>query len=384
MRKFSFPHLALLSLVITLFISPLAAQKVPRRVRKSAQPSAHISKQPKSVRKTTYTPVPPATVRKSSSLPHPKNSPLKPGKISPSQIRWISSLIPEKSSNTHNALLKALPQLWGAQQRYENNALFSEFIRQYYSKNFGVFSPHLKTFFDKVSTLQNRELELQITKRISYITQNKDLLVKAALPDHPTLPEHAFRLRYLSEIGELTANNFRPEQLVLSVERRMSTHPQKDFPLRHVSGQAMFTIGKQLYPVYGYNGPLDNISQLYRFLLNGHHKNNPLTVVFDEKARSMAIYNEDKSMWLRISSHEYSSPNRLHLHLNELRTVNFVNTYGVESQERMNCNLSIPLSVPPDLPAHGTQEFLFQKLIVNPVKFWEGNDHVTIEKQSIF
>ena len=301
-------------------------------------------------------------------------------KVSRAQSKKISSLVTDNSSS----LLKVLPQLWNEQDLYRNNALFSEFITKYYSRNFGDLSPHLKTFFDRVSMLQDRELELQVTKRVSYLAQNKLLLALAALPDRPDLPERAFRLRYLSDISQLTAGNFRPEQLVLSMEWSMSPNLQKDLPLRHVNAAATVNIGKQTYPVYNYNGPLDYIALLYRYLINGNHKNRPLTVIFDETSRAMAIYNENRTFWLRLSSHEYSSPERLHMHLNEQRTVNFINIYGVERTETINCNLFIPLATPEDLPKHGVQEFLYQKLILNPIKSWKGNDHVTVENRPIF
>ena len=384
MRKFIVGRFLLIVLLCALTAFPLAAQKRARRaatVKHTSHASSH-KKVKKSSRSSSSKNSETWRREKSSSALSGKTT--KQEKISRSQTQWISSLLPEKNTHTTKLLLRALPQLWAAQRRYENTTLFGEFIRQYYDQHFGMLSPHLKTLFEQISSFENEEMEIEVTKRVSYLAQNKELIAQAALPEVSTLPEQAFRLRYLADIATLTPGNFNPEHLVLSIERRMSTNPQKDFPLRHVSGHAMFKIGQQFYPVFGYNGPLDYITQLYRFLLNGTHKNKHLTVIYDETTRALAIYNHDKTLWLRISSHEYSSPERLHLHLNELRAVDFINSYGVESHEQINCNLSIPLSVPENLPSHNVQDFLYQQLIVNPVKFWKGNDHVTIERRPIF
>lgn len=297
----------------------------------------------------------------------------------------VSSLIEEDLTRQGNHILNTLHHIWRLQDRYGNHNLFSIFIRQYYSLNFGVVSPHLQTLFNKLGALENRDLELRVTKRLRYLAQNKDLLAQALLEDDiAKLPTKAFRVRYLTDIGQLSAENFREENLVLSIERRMSPNPDKDFPIRHVSGHALVPIHQDAYSVYGFNAPLDQITSLYRFLLNGKKKGQQMTVIFDEKGKSMAIFNHDKSLWLRISPHEYSSPQRLHIHLNELRPVTFTNTYGVEKQERVNFNLSVPLSVPEDLPSYGVQDFLYKKLIANPVKFFKGDDHVKVEYRPIF
>ncbi len=296
----------------------------------------------------------------------------------------ITDILPDRSSTQAQDMLQSLDKLWALQDRHGNHNLSALFIQKYYSQHFGIVSQHLQKLFNKIASLNNRELERRVSKRIFYLAQNRDLLSLAALPQTTTtLSSKAFRLRYLSDIGALNETNFQESQLVLSIERKMSPDPQKDFPLRHVSGHAMITIGQQVYPIYQFNGPLENITMLYRFLLNGKKKQ-PLTVVFDENSKSMAIYNHDRSVWLRISSHEYSFPERLHIHLNELRTVTFTNCYGVEKTERVNFNLSIPLAVPKNLPNHNVQDFLYQQLIVNPIKFFKGDDNVTIEKRPIF
>jgi len=299
--------------------------------------------------------------------------------------KLVASFIPKKPNPKAQDVLEGLSQLWTLQERYGNHGLFAIFIRQYYAQHFGAVSPHLQMLFSKIAAQQDRGLEIRAVTRLHYLVQNKEALAQAALPAiSDTLPDKAFRVRYLSDIGKLTANNFRENQMVLSIERRMSPAPEKDFPIRHVTGQAVVTIKHNVYPVYEFAAPLDQITSLYRFLLCGNKKGQAIHVVFDEQSHAMALFNEDHSLWLRISSHEYSNPQRLHLHLNELRPVRFTNSFGVESSERVNFNLSVPLAPPDNLPKHNVQDFLYRKLVANPVKYFKGDDHVTIERRSIF
>lgn len=275
--------------------------------------------------------------------------------------------------------------MWRLEERGTETSLFPIFIRQYYGQHFGVVSPHLQKLFHKIGSLQDHEIQTRIIKRLRYLVQNKHALALAALPTNtPTiLPAKLFRVRYLADINTLTAENFAEDMLVLSIERRMSPQPEKDLPLRHITGNSVVKIKNQLFPVYQFNAPLDTLPNLYRFLLNGKKKQ-PFTVVFDEEGQSMALFNHDHTVWIRISPHEYSSPERLHIHVNELRDVSFTNSHGVETWERVNINLSVPIATPADLPKYKVQEFLYHKLIVNPVKFFKGDNLATIIKRPIF
>ena len=299
--------------------------------------------------------------------------------------KLVSRILGNYNPKSNDDILTALGHLWRLEERGAETSLFPIFIRQYYSQHFGVVSPHLQKLFHKVGTLQDQELQVRLSKRLRYLVQNKHTLALAALPANtPTvLPAKLFRVRYLADINTLTAENFAEDMLVLSIERKMSPHPEKDLPLRHITGNSIIKIKNQLFPVYQFNAPIDTLPNLYRFLLNGKKKQ-PFTVVFDEEGQSLALFNHDHTVWIRISPHEYSSPERLHIHVNELRDVSFTNTHGVETWERVNINLSIPLATPADLPKYKVQEFLYHKLIVNPVKFFKGDDLATIIKRPIF
>ncbi|MBR4592231.1 MAG: hypothetical protein IKO35_03390, partial [Elusimicrobiaceae bacterium] len=246
--------------------------------------------------------------------------------------------------------------------------------------------PHLQTLFNEVGALNDRRLEVRVIKRLQYLALNKINLIEKLFPEssYETLSSKTTRLRYLKNLNQLTAENFQEDQLVLSIEKQMSLNPKHDFPIRHVSGQAMVEVGNKYYPVYQHDISLNFMGNLYRFLLSGTKRHEPITVVFDSEGESLALFNKNKKLWLRITSHEYAVPNRLHVHLNELRTVEFINTYGVEKTEQVNLNLSIPLQAPAHLPKHQIKKYLYQLLIENPVKHFQGDAHATVEKHAIF
>ena len=278
-------------------------------------------------------------------------------------------------------IFSALHKTWQIQEKFGDHQLFEVLARNYYKQHFGTVTPHLQQFFTKITEQHNPQLESRVLKRMRFLIENSNLLVQEIAPN---VPRSAIRLRYLSNIAEITPNRFNPNMLVLSVERRMSPHPAKDFPLRHINGQSVLKVGDSEFSVFAYAGPLEYLANLYQYLVNGKHSRAPMTMVFDEKNQALAVYNEDNSLWIRITSHEFSHPDQLHLHLNEIRPVAFQNVYGNESHELVNINLTIPLTTPADLPQHGTQQFLYKYLLLNPVKHFQGSARVTIERRSIF
>lgn len=298
----------------------------------------------------------------------------------------VFSLLRQKAHrNSENPLL-LLDPLWKQQEKFPNVPLFPLFMRRYYSKQFGDLSPHMGLFFDQVGSCYDPDLEFRITKRLYYLAQNKYIMANAALPglleNNPSIK--SFRVRYLKNIADLTPETFDEKNLVLSIEQRMSANPYYDFPIRHVNGRSKVKIGQQTYPVFTYNGPFDNLSVLYRFLLNGAKPHQHISLLFDEEGQSLAMFNHDRSLWLRISPHEFTSPDRLHIHLNELRPTAFVNRDGAEKTETVNLNLSIPLTTPPGLPKYRPRDFLYKKMILDPVKAFKQDAHITIEKRPIW
>ncbi|GEM_PF-3009845 len=300
--------------------------------------------------------------------------------------KMVKDILESECTSKRDDVEAALEKLWRLQDRYGDHGLFPIFAKQYYSHNFGALSTHVQDLFDRIGMLHDRDLELKFIKRLHFISRNKITLSKGLFSDKKIfLPKKSFRVRYLSNIGKLTPDNFQESQLVLSIERSMSPNPAEDFPIRHVSGRSVVNIDQKVYPVYGFTAPLDgNIASLYTYLLYGQNENEPLSAIYDKKGQSLALFNKDKSLWLRVSPHEYAEPDNLHLHLNELRPVTFTTKNGDLFDERVNFNLSIPLSTPMGGPIISTKDFFYHQLISKPVEILRRLPNVTIKERPIY
>ncbi len=277
--------------------------------------------------------------------------------------------------------ITALQSLWRLKKYYQNRSFFSFLATAYYKQNFNSLTPHLREFFKKVERTDDYKLQYRVLKRMSFIIKNQD---KFRAYFAPNIPKFGMRLRYTKDIARLTPENYSPRSLVLSFERKMNPG-QSNASIRHVKVKSRFQVGKtDSYPVYRYNGPLEFMPNLYTFLVNGTHPKNHMTVIFDRDSRSMAIYNEDRSLWLRITPHEYAAADNLHLHLNETRTAQLEGILGRTIEETVNFNLFIPLEKPQALPSHNQQDYLYEMMILRPIRYFRGNAHVTIIERPIF
>lgn len=314
----------------------------------------------------------------------PNQAPANHPSVSPQGV--ISSLLNQKAHNNTENPLPLLNKVWEQQSLFPRTPLFPLFIRQYYAKEFGDISPHMDIFFKQLSTIQDKDIELKITKRIYYLARNKQLIGAAVFPYSRKSPfeQKNFRVRYLNNMDKITADNFDEKSLVLSIERRMTPNPYHDLPIRHINGRSTIKLDQQTYPLFFYNGPFDDLGSLYYFLLNGSKTSQKVSFVLDEDSKAMIMLNQDRTLWLRISSHEFMNPQNLHVHLNQLRSVSFINKNGVESEERINLNLSIPLAAPPDVPLSKPRDFLYKQMVSAPIRRFEQNPNVTIEKHSFW
>lgn len=276
-----------------------------------------------------------------------------------------------------------LPQIWDIQNKYGNHNLFGVLAMRFYVQEFGLVTPHLNKLFKQVARLNNHRIETAFLGQMRFLATNQNRILRA-LTSHK-IPQSNIRIRYTADVDKITAQNFNAQKLVLSVEQRMNPVEEKDFPVRHVNAQSVLEAASGQYAVYQYAGPTDLIPTLYRYLLNGPRRA-PVTLVFDEENKSLAMYNADKTLWLRVTPHEYETPKKLHIHLNEQRTVSFTDANGHKHTVPVNVNLSIPLLPPDNLPSEKTaaQRFLYEKLVLHPVKSLQGDKRVTIERRPIF
>ena len=298
--------------------------------------------------------------------------------------KFVSAILRSECSPKRDDVDKALEKLWAAQEKFGDHNLFALFAQQYYSKKFGA-SPHMSDLFDHIGALHNRDVEYSLIRRLQFLAKNKEAMSDAVFKEKRgiKLPKKSFRVRYLSNFGKLSAENFKAEQLVLSIERSMSPDPLEDFPIRHINGRSVVRIDNKSYPVFSFSSGND-ISALYTYLLYNQDVKGPLTIVHDPIGQSLALFNKDKTLWLRVSPHEYAEADNLHLHLNELRPVTFTAKNGAVFNERVNFNLSIPLATPLNAPIIGTKDFFYNQLIFKPVQFLRNLPNVRVRETAIY
>ena len=282
-------------------------------------------------------------------------------------------------------VLGALKKVWNLQDQYGRHDFFEIFALAYYHQHFRVLTPHLRQLFETVSKAKNRDLEYALIKRMRFLSMNRDNFRAVFAPN---IPKVGMRMRYLRDVKYLAPDNFSPNDLVFSFERKMDPGQAENAIIRQVRVDSQFPAGQKTYPVYRYNGSADLLPNLYRYLLNGKKLRSPLLMVFDDKMGALAMYNQDRSVWLRVTAHEYSNLEKLHIHLNETRTATITTIMGLEAEETVHFNLSIPMELPKDFPYHLSKEeqkkWLYHKFVEHPVKHFQGDDRVTILYRSIF
>ena len=261
---------------------------------------------------------------------------------------------------------------------YPQNYFFYIFASIYYRKNFAIFSNHLKYFFQTVERLRSTELETAILKRMNFLVKNKEYFMYM-LPNN--MSQADIRLRYMKDITKLTPENFNPKNLICSFERRMTEW--KSPSLRHINISSKFYVEKAgSFPIFQYNGPVEYLPEMYTYLLNANQTKNPLIVFFDAEHKSMKLFNEDKTFWLRITPHEYSNPKNIHIHINEFRPIKIRVNSGL-SNEIINFNISIPLMI--QVPrGQDPAAYLYKWMIEEPIKKFKQNPNVQIVNKSVF
>ena len=245
-------------------------------------------------------------------------------------------------------------------------------------------TPHLRELFSRVASLRSRDVEMRLIKRLRFLAENTEGLRNAF---SAPVSKKGLRIRYLKDITTLDADNFDAKDLIFSFERRMNPGAPKA-SLNAITVTSSFPSGNNRFPIYMFADDPAHLPNLYRYLLNGKKRKSPLLLVFDEQYKSMAIYNQEKNLWLRITPHEIVDINRLHIHLNQISTVSLTTTHGQQVTERVNYNLSIQVGIPSTMPEGLSKEdradFLYKAFILNPVKHFEGDQHVRILRRGIF
>lgn len=262
----------------------------------------------------------------------------------------------------------------------KNPDYFQQFATIYYKDNLRTLTPHMYQFFGQVAKARSLRLEKEVLGRMKELFALESDLMAQVFPGGQ---DTRLRLRYLKNLESVNGEAFDPKALIFSYEQKL-TDSYNMVSIRHIKPNSVLRIGRNKYPVANFNGNLDDILELYKFLLDKKSSPEGLTVIFDPKTKQMALYSKDKSVWLRVTPHEYSALNRLHIHINEIKTVNLV-TNGHPSPQQVMFNFFVPIS--PESGSglrHWKAEDFYQKMVLAPVEELKKTPGVNVIIGSIF
>lgn len=262
----------------------------------------------------------------------------------------------------------------------KNPDYFQQFATIYYKDNLRTLTPHMYQFFGQVAKARSPRLEKEVLGRMKELFALEGDLMAQVFPGGQ---DTRLRLRYLKNLESVNGEAFDPKALIFSYEQKLSDSYNM-VSIRHIKPNSVLRIGRNKYPVANFNGNLDDILELYKFLLDKKSSPEGLTAIFDPKTKQMALYSKDKSVWLRVTPHEYSALNRLHIHINEIKTVNLV-TNGHPSPQQVMFNFFVPIS--PESGSglrHGKAEDFYQKMVLAPVEELKKTPGVNVIIGSIF
>ena len=297
-----------------------------------------------------------------------------PVSILPKQeiLTYIDYAIPLAPLLTVHNKVHTLQLAVGNQENF-----FQYLANAYYFTHFSKFTPHVRRLHAKLSSLHDLELEKKYLARFEQLVVRKE---QVALAFNKNADSAQIRIRYLKDIDSITAKNFDPDQLILSVEQRMSPSLRRGL-FRHLRGDSKVRIKHQSYNVYNFRGPLEYLSNLYTFLVNENYLPSRMTLLIHNPSGSLFLYNFDKSAWVRMTTHEYGSAKHLHVHVEKILPFSFM----VEDKvvpDRIVLNLSIPIATPKQLPEGiPPQQALRDLFFEQPVQQLKELPYVTVIEQ---
>lgn len=261
-----------------------------------------------------------------------------------------------------------------------NPDYFQQFATIYYKDNLRTLTPHMYQFFGQVAKARSPRLEKEVLARMKELfAQQRDLMAQV----FPNGQEGRLRLRYLKNLESVNGEAFDPKALIFSYEQKL-TDSYNMVSIRHIKPNSVLRIGRNKYPVADFNGSLDDILELYKFLLDKKSSPEGITAIFDPKTKQMALYSKDKSVWLRVTPHEYSSVNRLHVHVNEIKNISLT-THGQTATQQVMFNFFVPISpMSASGMRHGKAEDFYQKMVLAPVEELKKMPEVNVIIGSIF
>lgn len=286
------------------------------------------------------------------------------------------SLLVNKIVQRHTNMSSALIDVRKLEKIYGKQDFFLLFTTAYYKREMGEMSPSLYEALQRIYLQNDPSKQDAAVARMQFLFQNKNRLLSVL---QEGLPQRGvWRLQWLPEFAAARSAATDINRIILAYERTLKPF-RKDIALDHINAASTVRIKEWDAPIVYYPGDLKFLPLVYKHLLYEEQKGQPIFVTVDKKNRSMIIFNSTKDKWVRISTHEYSNPNNLHLHLNQLKKVHFKTAPKSLYADRVLLNIQIPIQSRPDLTPQELEEFFFDKALETMSKM----SNVYISYQSV-
>lgn len=251
----------------------------------------------------------------------------------------------------------------------ENNFFVPLATKYFFNTFHRKGSPEMKDFFKEVGAQNNPALEEQVLNRLETLAQSRQE-IGAALNVGPS----SLLVKYMGKTP-ISFQTFNPDDLVLTVERILSSQFKSDFFPDLLASSAVYT-PKGKFPTQFYNNVEDMVS-LYSFLLNGYGPQKKM-FLSTPTPKNFFLFNEDKTSWIRVSDHEYENV-APHVHLEKLVPTQYT-VNGKTVNDYVLFNLRIQLSRPRFLNTPGVDESIWRTLLIDkPQRILTANPLVTVE-----
>lgn len=299
------------------------------------------------------------------------------GKSEPIRGLNKSALI-DKIVQRHNNMNSALVDLFRLEKTYGQQDFFHMFAAAYYNKVFGPMAPSFYDLLKNISITGDRNLQTLAVTRMQFLfSHKKDFM--SILQREPSITRGSWRLQWLPLLSAPKSNQFNPNRIVLAYERTMQPSRQ-DVTMEHITPTSYVRIDGKNTRVLYFQEDLKYLPELYKRLLYNKDKGQPLFVAVDKPNRVMFVFNDTRTKWIRISQHEFSDPDNLHLHINRLKRIYFKTAKDHEHYDNMVINVTLPLKSREDLTPEELEDIFFNQTLKTLAK----TPNVYISYQSVY
>lgn len=266
----------------------------------------------------------------------------------------------DKIVQRHNNMNSALMDLRRLEKQYGTQDFFHLFAVDYYRKVLKALTPSFYDFLQQISLLGDKQIQTAVVTRMQFLFSHQNNFKNILARTAPVTG--SWSLYWLPQFTPGQKVTFNPNRLVFSYER--SLYPDRtDVTMDHIRADSKIRINGRNVRVVHFQEDLSYLPQFYEQLLYKHPEGRPLFVAVDIPNRLMIVFNDTKNKWVRISKHEFSDSQDLHIHLNRVKSIYFKTGKQKEHFDKMLINIRIPIQSRRNLTPEELEDIFFTQTI---------------------